>query len=163
MVSSSKFHFGRAILGGNLPPEDPQIWSKQLSHKELPTLWVSTFYIEKFKNLTSEEPFWERFAPRGSSNLVQTIVSQTISYIMSFNFLCWAVQKFHFGGEGCLLLGGPPNFVQTIVSQTTSYIINFNFLCSAFQKFHFENSILGVCFLPREHRKFGPRNKKIFT
>jgi len=34
--------------------------------------------------------------PQEPPNLVQTIVSQTTSYIKSFNFLCSAIQKFHF-------------------------------------------------------------------
>jgi len=32
--------------------KNPQIWSKQLSHKQLLTLWVSTFYVEQLKNFT---------------------------------------------------------------------------------------------------------------
>jgi len=35
--------------------------------------------------------------PRRTPNLVQTIVSQTSSYIVCFYFLCWAFKKFHFG------------------------------------------------------------------
>jgi len=30
-----KFLFGRAIFGGDFTPKDPQIWPKQLSHKQL--------------------------------------------------------------------------------------------------------------------------------
>jgi len=43
---------------------------------------------------------WAEVCPyppsKGPPNLVETIVSQTTSYIMSFNYLCWAVQNFHF-------------------------------------------------------------------
>jgi len=38
-----KFHFGGGFFWGLPHPlEDPKIWSKQLFHKCLPTLWVST-------------------------------------------------------------------------------------------------------------------------
>jgi len=73
--------------------------------------------------------------PGGSPNLLQIIASQTTSYIVSFNFLYWAVQKLHYGRVRPF--GRPPNLVQTIVSQKTSYIVSFNFLCWAVQKFHF--------------------------
>jgi len=42
--------------------------------------------------------FLEEGSPQEPPNLVQLIVSQIISYIMSFNFLWWVVQKFHFRG-----------------------------------------------------------------
>jgi len=78
----------------------------------------------------------------GSPNLVWSIVSQTSCYIVSFNFLCWAVQNFVFlewniflGGAGSP--GSSLNLVKSIVSHTNSYIVSFNFLCWAIQKFYF--------------------------
>jgi len=79
--------------------------------------------------------------PPRTPNLAQTILSQTISYIMSFYFLRWAVQKFQFKGHllgerGLLLLPRTQNLVQTVVSQISSYIMSFNFLYYwAVQKF----------------------------
>jgi len=72
-----------------------------------------------------------------------------------FNFLCWAVQKFHFGR----FAPSPqrPKFGPNNCSQTTSYIVTFNFLCSAFQNFHFEKAIFEG-FAPQRTPKFGPNN-----
>jgi len=69
-------------------------------------------------------------------------MSQTFYYIVSFNFLYSAVQKFYFGGPfwGVSPLRGPPCFARIFVSQTISYIASRNFLCSVVQKFHFESS-----------------------
>jgi len=98
-----KFHFGRAIfLGvgrGSSLPKGTQICPKQLSHKQLLTLWVLTFYVEQFKNFTLEGPLLLEGLPPPprTPNLAQTVVSQITFNIMSFNFLCWAVQNFHFG------------------------------------------------------------------
>jgi len=43
---------------GSPPSQRTPIWSKQLSCKQLPTLWVSTFYVDQFKNFTLKGPFW---------------------------------------------------------------------------------------------------------
>jgi len=64
-----------------------------LSHKHLPTLRVLTFYAQHFNS------FILRGILRGSSSrkiskLVRIIVSQTISYIVTFNFLRQAVQTW---------------------------------------------------------------------
>jgi len=159
-------------FGGSLP-KGPQIWSKQLSQKQFPTLWISTFYVEQFKNLTLGGHFWgggrgfataseepQIWSPGKPRNLVQTIVSQTTFYIVSFN-LCSAVQKFHFKraifGEAGVCHPEDSNLVQTIVWQTTSYIMSFNFLCWAVQKFHFRRAILGDGFASLQGKsKFGP-------
>jgi len=48
---------------------------------------------------SNSKKFLGGFAPPGKRpNLVQTIVSQTTSYLVNFDFLCWAVQKFYFEG-----------------------------------------------------------------
>jgi len=70
--------------------------------------------------------------PGNQLNLVQTIVSQTTSYIVSFNFLCSAAQKFHLrrdimGGGVCLQR--TLKFGQNDCLTNNSYIMNFNFLC----------------------------------
>jgi len=51
-------------------------------------------------------------------------------YIVSFNFLNWAVQQFHFGVPPP---GKPSNLFGLIVSQTSFYIVSFNFICSTVQ------------------------------
>jgi len=48
MLSISNVSYLGALLGGS-PPEDPQIWSKELSCIQLPTLWVSAFYVKPLK------------------------------------------------------------------------------------------------------------------
>jgi len=115
--------------------------------------------LEQFKNFNVEGPLWEAgvfpledpllWSPKRPLNLVQTIVSQTTSYILSFKLLCWAVSKYHFGrpfwGQG--LAPKDPNLVQTIVSQTTSYILSFSFLCWAVQKCYF--GVMEWWFAPR--------------
>jgi len=52
MLSSSKILFtgGWHFVGVCHLPGRPQIWFKQLSHKQVFTWWVSTFYTEQFKN-----------------------------------------------------------------------------------------------------------------
>jgi len=78
--------------------------------------------------------------------LAKIIVSHTTSYILCFNFLCWAVLKFHFWGAnfGGLPPGRPPNLVKIIVSHTTSYMVSFKFLCWAVQKLRFRGLFWGV-------------------
>jgi len=50
MFNSSKVSFWEKSSSSPPPLKGPQIWSKQLSHKYLPTLWVSAFYVEQFKS-----------------------------------------------------------------------------------------------------------------
>jgi len=81
--------------------------------------------------------------PRGRQYLVQTIVSQATSYIMSFNFLCWAVQKFHFrraifGGRGA----GPPRGTPNLISWKTAKFGPNNCLANNFLHCEFQLSIL---------------------
>jgi len=87
--------------------------------------------------------------------LDQTIISQKSSYIVSFNFLCSAIQKFYFRG----LAPSPwrlPNLIQTIISERI-------FLHCEFQPSML--SSLKVLFLaifggspPRRTPKFGKNN-----
>jgi len=126
------------------------------------------------KNFTLGGPFlalggWRFASPRGSPNLVQTIVSQTSSYITSFNFLCWAVQKFHLGrailrGRGSSppedpqiwFPGRPLNLVQTVVSQTTFNTLSmFRSSKVSFWEGHFG----GLPPSPGKTLKFGPSIK----
>jgi len=106
------------ILRGSLPQKDPKILSEQLSHKHLPTLWVSTLYVEQFKRknfllckfqlsmlsiskvLFLEWLFWMGSPPRRIPKFGQNIiVSPTTSYIVSYNCLRQAVQNDPFWGE----------------------------------------------------------------
>jgi len=130
------------------------------------------FYVQQFKIFILEGAVLGGSPSGGPPNLFQIIVSQMSSYIVSFNFLCWAVQKFHFGRAIVGFAPPPPtprnpNLVQTIVSQTTSYILSFNFLCWAVQKFYLKKSYFGVWDLPPrgpptlvpwKAPKFGPNN-----
>jgi len=62
-------------------PRTPK-FEDELSHKQLPTLWVSTFYVEQFECFILEVP-----PAGGPPNLVRLIVSKTTSCIVNFNFL----------------------------------------------------------------------------
>jgi len=121
-------------------PEDHQIWSKQLSLKQFPTCWVSTFYVEQLKSFILEKAFsrshFREFAPQMTPNLANV-------------FLHYEFQLSMLSSSKVSFLGvhshpqGPPNLVQTIASQTTSYIVSFNFLCSAIKSWTLERLFLG--------------------
>jgi len=91
-----KFRFGGDILGGFLPPEEPQIWLNNC----LPSNFLHCeFQLYMFSS--SKVLYRGHFggsSPRRALNLVRLIVSEISSYIVSFNFLVLAVQKFHFKG-----------------------------------------------------------------
>jgi len=66
-------------------------------------------------------------------NLVQTVVSQITFYIISFKFLCWEVQKFHFGraifwgkGKDSLPLRTPKFGRNSCL--TNNFLMSFSFL-----------------------------------
>jgi len=91
-------------------------------------------------------------------NLVQTIVSQTTFYIVSFNFLCSAVQKFHFGrtiwGAGVCPPENPQiwsNHCLTILQLRTLWVATFyveqftnNFLHCKFQLSMYSSSKISL-------------------
>jgi len=141
MLSSLKVLFlGKPFWG--ISSEGSQILSKQLSYKQLLTLWVSSFYAEQLKSF-----IFGGLPLGGPPNLAKIIVSPTTFYIVSFKFLCWAVQKLRFGRGafwGVCPLIGLPNLAKIIVSHTTSYILSFNFICWAVQKFRFWGPYWGV-------------------
>jgi len=106
-----KFHFGRAILGeqGFAPQRTPNL--VQTIVLQTTSNMSFNFLCWAFQKFTlGRSFFWGRGGGGGLlppeepqiwsrgrlQTLVQTIVSQTTSYIVSFNFLCSAVQKFHF-------------------------------------------------------------------
>jgi len=92
MLSSLKVLFLGKPFWGFPSPEGSQILSKQLFHKQLPTLKFQLSMLNSSKIL-----FWGLFGgrslPRGTPNLVKIIVSPTTFYIVSFNFLCQAIQN----------------------------------------------------------------------
>jgi len=110
-----KFHFGGfAFPGGSINlvqtvvPHCSVVSQFCYVHKQLPILWVSTFLCSAVLQFNfGKANFWGRSSPpRGPLNLVQTIISETSSYFVSFNFLCWAVRMFYFFG-GSLPLKDP--------------------------------------------------------
>jgi len=131
-----KLHFGRAILGrAFLGSHFGEIAPKKIL-KFGPNNFLTNVFIhyecQLFMFSSLKVSFWG-FTPQGSSNLVQTIVSQTTSYIvLSIFFKNFTLGRPFFR---VLLHKGLPNLVQTIVSQTTSYIVTFNCLYSVVQKF----------------------------
>jgi len=94
MLNSLKVSFffegERGILGISppSPPEDPQIWSKYLSHKHLPPVWVSTLYVEQFKSFILGEAILGVRPPEGS----QIIVSHTT--LPTFWVSTFSVEQF---------------------------------------------------------------------
>jgi len=81
--------------------------------------------------------------PGGPLNLVRLIVLQTTSYIMSFKFLCTAVQKFYFGR---FLFPKTSKFGQIYCLPNTllHWVVRFNFLCVAAKKFYFLGGFWGA-------------------
>jgi len=132
------------------PQRTNKFWFKQMSLIQVLSLGVSTFYVQQFKKFYFGRAIWggeQGFAtspeePQISSpgrllNLVQTLVSQTTSitsYIVSFNFLCSAVQKFPFGRAILGRWGFAP--------QRTSKFGRNNFLTINFLHYEFQLSML---------------------
>jgi len=111
--------------------------------------------------------------PGGPNNLVQTNVIQTLCYIVSFNFLCWAVKKFHFRRAIGRAFSGS-DFSEFEPQRTLKFGPN-NCLLNNFLHYEFQLSMLssskilfweghfggaGVC-SSRRTPKFGPSNKNI--
>jgi len=94
------FTLGGPFWGGRVcPPGDSKIWSKQLSHKQLPTLWEVQLSMLSSSKIHFRKAIFggQEFAPSRETpnliperllNLIQTIISQTTSCIVCFNFLC---------------------------------------------------------------------------
>jgi len=105
-----------------------------LFHKQLSTLRVSMFYDEQFRNVTlggifaspKDSQIW---FPERLLNLIQTIVSQTTSYILSLNFLCSAVQKFHFGKAIGFALPPPPGRTLKFGQAIKKHLLKYNIPC----------------------------------
>jgi len=103
----------------------------KLSHKLLPTLCVSTFYVEQLKSFILDgDDILGVHLPRGTLNFVRTIVSRTSSYIVSFNSLCWAVEQFKSFIFGKTIRGSPPRRAPKFCPNNC--LIN-NFLLCEFQ------------------------------
>jgi len=105
------------------------------------------FYVEQFKSFIFGGGIFGGFLPPGKRpNLVKIIVSNKSFYIVSFNFLCWAVQKFYFGG--LLPLEDPKFGLILWVS---------NFYVEQFKSFILGGPFWGCLPLQRTP-KFGPNN-----
>jgi len=101
MISSSRVSLRLPQIKGGFSPGGPQIWSKQLSHEQRPTLWAWTF-DQQFKSFILGrgifgKPFWGVPPTWWSPNLARIIGFKTISYIVSFNLICSAVKNFILG------------------------------------------------------------------
>jgi len=92
--------------------------SKQLSHKQLPTLWDSTFYVEQFKNFTLGGPSFgvggqpSRNPIFGPNNcLINNFLHYEFqqSMLSSSKISLWK-GNFLGGGKGLLLPPRTPKF-----------------------------------------------------
>jgi len=153
MLAVKKFYFGgrfwRSLPSRRTPKFGPNnCLTNNFLHCEFQFSMLSS----------SKVSFWGVRPPGGSPNLVKTIVSQTSSYIVSFNFLCWAVQKFYFLGAifGGLSPGG--QFAQ-IRSKKLSHKQLPTLWVSSFCVEQFKTFILGEPFFSFWRTlKFGPNN-----
>jgi len=118
MFSISKIPLWEGHFGGlPLSPEAPNLipWrTPKFGPNNCLTNNFLHYEIQLSMLSSSKVLFWGGVAPRGPQiwfperplNLVKTIVSQTTSYVVTFNFLCSALQKFHYGK---LFWGGLPS------------------------------------------------------
>jgi len=145
------------------PPEGPHILSEQLSHKHLPTWWVSTLYVEQFKSFIFGEAILGRFPPQRAPKFCPNNCLTNNFLLCEFQLsMLSSSKKFYFWGVifGGSRPGGPPNLVKIIVSLITFYIVSFKFLCWAVQKLRFERQFWEVRppISPFRTLKFGQNN-----
>jgi len=93
MLSSLKYFLGEDILGGSLPQRAPKFCPNNCL--------TNNFLLCEFQLSMAEQLKSSNFGgfappPREPPNLFKIIVLRTTFYIVSFNFLCQAVQNGPF-------------------------------------------------------------------